>query len=113
MKFSIDECLGSGTDRLARGGNHGEFPHVVWARLGGRKAREPETIIIDGDWTFVAKSPVYFRGPKDRPRPKGRYAEVPLHAGPICLDGPGSMNLDLQKEIFEQAMDERSWMATW
>ena len=92
--------------KLARDGNYGESSHVVWMGLGGRKDSELKTIIVDGDWTFVTKNSVDFRGPKDRPGTKGQYAEVPLHAGLVCLNGPESMNLDLQMELFEQALHE-------
>src|SRR5262252_7666829 len=47
-----------------------------------------------------------FRGPHDAPGSKGQYAGVEVHAGLICLNGPEGMDLDLQLEMFEQALDE-------
>ena len=106
MKFLIDECLSPELAKLAREGTYGASSHVVWMGLGGKKDWELKTIIVDGDWTFVTKNSVDFRGPKDRPGTKGQYAQVPLHSGLVCINGPESMNLDLQIELFEQALDE-------
>ncbi|WP_237143684.1 hypothetical protein [Phyllobacterium zundukense] len=47
-----------------------------------------------------------FRGPKDKPGTKGQYANVAIHAGLVCLNGPPGMDLDLQVELFEQALRE-------
>ncbi|MGO9744193.1 MAG: hypothetical protein ACLPN5_22255 [Roseiarcus sp.] len=63
-------------------------------------------LILDGDWTFVTKNSVDFRGPPDRPGSKGQYADVVLHAGLICLNGPPGMDLDMQIELFGQVLDE-------
>jgi hypothetical protein len=40
------------------------------------------------------------------PGAKGQFADVAIHAGLICLNGPEGMNLDMQLELFEQALDE-------
>lgn len=63
-------------------------------------------IILDGDWIFVTKNSVDFRGPRDKPGTKGQYADVAIHAGLICLNGPPGMDLDMQIELFEQALLE-------
>ena len=47
-----------------------------------------------------------FRGPRGAPGSKGQYVDVALHAGLICLNGPVGMDLDLQLEMFEEALDE-------
>jgi hypothetical protein len=49
---------------------------------------------------------VDFRGPSADPGAKGQYADVPLHAGLICLNGSVGMNLELQAELFAAALDE-------
>src|SRR3546814_13045023 len=59
-----------------------------------------------GDWTFVTKNSVDFRGPRDKPGTKGQYADVAIHAGLICINGPPGMDLDMQIELFEQALVE-------
>ncbi len=52
------------------------------------------------------KNSIDFRGPDDAPGSRGQYADVALHAGLICLNGPVGMDLDLQLELFEAALDE-------
>lgn len=49
-----------------------------------------------------------FRGPTSNPGSKGQYADVAIHAGLICLNGPEGMNIDMQLELFEQALHELS-----
>ena len=63
-------------------------------------------MIIDSDWTFVTRNSIDFRGPSDAAGSKGQYADVAVHAGLICLNGPVGMDLDLQLEMFEEALDE-------
>lgn len=106
MKFLIDECLSPELAKMAIEKGYGETSHVVWMKLGGLKDWELRPIILDGDWTFVTKNSVDFRGPKDKPGTKGQYADVAIHAGLICLNGPPGMDLDMQNELFEQALTE-------
>ncbi|HEX2890587.1 DUF5615 family PIN-like protein [Vineibacter terrae] len=106
MKFLVDECLSPELTKLARAKGHGESSHVVWLGCAGLKDWELTPIIVDGDWTFVIKNSVDFRGPAERPGVKGQYADVALHAGLVCLNGPPGMDLDMQIELFEQALDE-------
>ncbi|SDF32714.1 hypothetical protein SAMN05216337_105151 [Bradyrhizobium brasilense] len=89
--------------KLALERGYGESSHIVWMKLSGRKDWELKTI-VDGDWTFVTKNSVDFRGPKDEPGTKGQYADVAIHAGLVCLNGPTGMDLDTQVELFEQAL---------
>ncbi|WP_316399266.1 DUF5615 family PIN-like protein [Bradyrhizobium sp. 33ap4] len=104
MKFLIDECLSPELAKLAIERGYGESSHIVWMKLSGRKDWELKTIIVDGDWTFVTKNSVDFRGPKDEPGTKGQYADVAIHAGLVCLNGSTGMDLDMQVELFEQAL---------
>ncbi|CDN95782.1 MULTISPECIES: DUF5615 family PIN-like protein [Agrobacterium] len=106
MKFLIDECLSPELAKIAIEKDHGETSHIVWLGLAGHKDWELTPIILDGDWTFVTKNSVDFRGPKDKPGTKGQYADVAIHAGLICLNGPPGMDLDMQIELFEQALIE-------
>jgi hypothetical protein len=57
-------------------------------------------------WTFVTRNAIDFRGPAGTPGSKGEYASVELHAGLICLNASGGMDLGVQKELFRQALDE-------
>ena len=106
MKFLVDECLSPELTRLAHARGHGESSHVVWLGRTGLKDWELKPIILDKDWTFVTKNSVDFRGPAERSGSKGQYADVWLHAGLVCLNGPPGMNLDMQLEIVELALDE-------
>ncbi|WP_192800831.1 DUF5615 family PIN-like protein [Brucella tritici] len=106
MKFLIDECLSPELAKIAKGKGHGETSHIVWMGLAGRKDWELKSIILQDDWTFVTKNSVDFRGPTDTPGSKGQYADVAIHAGLVCLNGPPGMDLDMQIELFEQALEE-------
>lgn len=106
MKFLIDECLSPELTKIAVNKGHGQSSHIVWLGRGGYKDWELKPIILDDDWTFVTKNSVDFRGPKDKPGTKGQYADVAIHAGLICLNGPPGMHLDMQIELFEQALVE-------
>ncbi len=106
MKLLIDECLSPELAKLACAAGHGESSHVVWMGLSGWKDWELKPVILDGDWTFVTKNSVDFRGPASRPGSRGQYADVAIHAGLICLNGPEGMDLDMQIELFEQALEE-------
>jgi hypothetical protein len=101
VKFLIDECLSP-----ARARGYGESSHVVWLGLGGWKDWQLKVFILDGDWTFVTRNAIDFRGPVNNPGSKGQYAGVPLHAGLICLDASVGMDLNMQVELFDQALDE-------
>jgi hypothetical protein len=106
MKFLIDECLSPELAKLAHARGHGESSHVVWIGRAGLKDWELKPLILQGDWTFVTKNSVDFRGSAEKPGAKGQYADVAIHAGLICLNGPTGMDLDMQLELFEQALDE-------
>jgi len=106
MKLLIDECLSPELAKLAQQRGHGESSHIVWLGKSGWKDWSLKPVILDGDWTFVTKNSTHFRGPANEPGSKGQYADVAIHAGLICLNGPEGMDLDLQLELFEIALDE-------
>lgn len=106
MKFLIDECLSPELTKIAHAKGYGESSHVVWLDRAGLKDWELKPIILDGDWAFVTKNSVDFRGPTDRRVAKGQYADIALHAGLVCLNGPPGMDLDMQVELFTQALEE-------
>lgn len=106
MKFLVDECLSPELTKLAHDRGHGESSHVVWLGKGGAKDWELKPFIVEGDWTFVTRNSVDFRGPSSRPGTSGQYADAMLHAGLICLNGPEGMDLDMQMELFEEALNE-------
>ncbi|HEV2363286.1 MAG TPA: DUF5615 family PIN-like protein [Caulobacteraceae bacterium] len=106
MKFLIDECLSEELATSARARGHSESSHVVWIGKRGAKDWSLMPVILDGDWTFVTLNAYDFRGPAGAPGTTGHYAKVELHAGLVCLAGRRGMDLDLQIELFEAAMDQ-------
>ena len=63
-------------------------------------------VLLDEDWILVTWNCKDFRGPKDAPGSKGMLANVPLHAGLICIDGPTGMDLELQRLLFGSVLEE-------
>jgi hypothetical protein len=106
MKLLIDECLSTELTKRAQERGHDETSHVTWIGKRGWKDWQLKKVILDGDWTFVTKNSIDFRGFADEPGSRGQYADVAIHAGLICLNGPPGMDLDLQLELFEVALDE-------
>lgn len=105
MKFLVDECLSPELALRAWNNGYGESSHVIWLGCGGWKDWELMPLILASDWIFVTKNSVDFRGSAAAPGNKGQYAAVAIHAGLICLNGPPGMDLDMQVELFDAAMD--------
>ena len=106
MKFLIDECLSLKLADLGVERGYVQSSHVVRLGKSGWKDWELKPFIIDGDWTFVTKNSIDFRGRADNPGAKGQYANVPIHAGLICLNGPEGMDRALQLDLFKIALAE-------
>ena len=106
LKFLIDECLSLDLVGVAQNCGFRESTHVVWLGKAGWKDWELKFIILEQDWTFVTRNSIDFRGPADNPGFKGQYANVALHAGLICLNGPDGMSAELQCELFSVALDD-------
>ena len=106
MKLLVDECLSPELVHLAVARGYGQSSHVTWLGKSGWKDWELKGFLLAGDWTFVTRNSVDFRGPADRPGTKGQYADVALHAGLICVNGPLGMDAALQRELFSFALDE-------
>ena len=62
--------------------------------------------ILEQDWTFITRNSTDFRGPSDQPGSKGQYADVPIHAGLVCINGPDSMSAEDEPELFGIVLDE-------
>ncbi len=106
MKLLVDECLSEELTKLAQRRGHAEASHVAWIGKRGWKDWELKAVILDGDWTFVTRNSIDFRGPRNALGSRGQYADVAVHGGLICLNGPVGMDLDLQLELFETALVE-------
>ena len=106
LNFLIDDCLSPALVATAIDTGHPESSHVVWQGNAGWQDWELKTFILDGDWTFVTRNGVDFRGLTENPGSKGQYANVTLHAGLICLNGPAGMRSPIQCELFQAALEE-------
>ncbi len=93
VKFLIDECLSLDLVDLARDRGFTQSSHVVRLGKAGWKDWELKPFILDADWTFVTRGGVDFRGPAEYPGTRGQYADVAIHAGLVCINGPAAMNL--------------------
>ncbi len=97
MKLLVDECLSEELTKLAQRRGHAEASHVAWIGKRGWKDWELKSLIIDGDWTFVTRNSIDFRGPRDAPGSQGQYADVAVHA-----------NDDLVNEVLEISLSDSS-----
>lgn len=111
MRLLIDECLSPALVALANALGY-EAAHVVHLGLAGKKDWEIMEVVLEGDWTLVTRNAIDFRGRRRgaskaaRPGPKGHYKGVDLHAGLICLNSPGGLDLKGQEELFGVALKE-------
>jgi len=105
-KFLIDECLSPDLAALARERGFFESSHVTWLGKAGWKDWELKQFILEQDWTFVTRNSTDFRGPSDQPGSKGQYADVSIHAGLVCINGPDSMSAEEEAELFGVVLDE-------
>ena len=71
-----------------------------------RSAEKSESLLIlDGDWTFVNKNSVDFSRHTKITRPEGIFG-CGTSCRLTCTNGPVGMDLDLQLELFQAALDE-------
>jgi hypothetical protein len=105
-KLLIDECLSSELALMARERGHHEASHVVWIGKSGWKDWVLKQVLVDEDWVLVTRNSEDFRGPRETPGTKGQFADLSLHAGLVCLNGPVGMDLAMQRELFCEALDE-------
>lgn len=74
--------------------------------MGGREDHEIGEFAQAKDFALVTKNSVHFRGKTTERGATGVYSGVALHAGLVCLNGPVGMNLRIQNELFDIALDE-------
>ena len=80
--------------------------HVNHLGLTGAKDWDLKATILEGDWTFITNNGADFRGPAKSPGSQGVYAGISLHAGLICIEAPGGLNLDRQKRLFDLILSD-------
>jgi hypothetical protein len=105
MKFLIDECLSPNLARHACDIGH-EGVHVNWRNLTGAKDWDLIAFIEEGNWTFVTRNSVDFRGDAGDPGKKGQYTRLECHAGLICLNGPPDFDRHRQLDYFKVSLAE-------
>ena len=105
-KFLIDECLSPDLALLARERGFPESSHVTWLGKAGWKDWQLKEFILDQDWTFVTRNSIDFRGPAARPGSRGLYADVELHLGLVCINGPVDLSAELEVELFDVVLSE-------
>ena len=106
LKFLIDECLSPDLAQLARDRGFHASSHVTWLGKAGWKDWQLRDLIVEQDWTFVTRNSVDFRGPADQPGSEGQYANVPIHAGLICINGTGRITGEVEIELFTAVLDQ-------
>jgi Domain of unknown function (DUF5615) len=105
QKLLIDENLSPSLVGLAIGKGF-VCSHVNHLALAGQKDWELKAAILEGDWTFVTNNGIDFRGPAKSPGSQGVYSSVSLHAGLICVEAPGGLNLQRQKRLFDLVLSD-------
>jgi hypothetical protein len=100
QKLLIDENLSPSLVGLATDKGF-VCSHVNHLGLTGQKDWELKATILEGDWTFITNNGTDFRGPAKHPGSHGVYAGISLHAGLICVDAPGGLNLQRQKRLLD------------
>jgi hypothetical protein len=105
LKFLIDECLSPDLALLARERGFVESSHVTWLGKRGWKDWELKEFILEQDWTFVTRNSVDFRGLVISPGTQGQYADIPLHAGLICINGPEHLTAPIETALFAAVLD--------
>lgn len=102
VRLLIDECLSPELVGIAEARGI-ECAHVAHRGWGGYKDWELMREVVAGDWTLVTNNAIDFRG---RDGTGGHHGKAELHAGLVCLGCGGGMNLDIQRDLFEAALDE-------
>jgi hypothetical protein len=102
----IDACLSAKLALRARERGHADATHLRWIGKGDWKDHSLRDVIVDGGFLFVTLNSVDFRGRDDPPGSGGIHSEIELHAGLICLNAPGGMDLNTQLELFDVALME-------
>lgn len=103
--FLVDECLSPRLAINARNRGH-QATHVTWMGKGRRDDHVIGELAQAHNLTLVTKNSIDFRGSSVRGSKGGVYAGIPLHAGLVCINGPVGMDLRIQAELFEIALDE-------
>jgi predicted nuclease of predicted toxin-antitoxin system len=103
-KFLIDECLSPALVQQAVKAGYVESTCVRDRGLSGTKDWELVKVAVDGDFTLVTHNAVDFRGDGAN-APGGRYSELEIHAGLVCLNSTHPMSILRQRRLFQLALE--------
>jgi hypothetical protein len=104
-KILIDENLSPSLEGMAHERGF-VCSHVNHLGKTGQKDWELKPAILGGDWIFLTNNSIDFRGPYDKPGSSGEYGDVRLHAGLVCVNAPGGLNLERQRRVFALVLDD-------
>ena len=104
LKFLVDECLSP--ELAQRAIDHGHYESTCVRNRGWAGTKDYDLIqrVIAEDFTLVTCNSVDFRG-NGPGNLSGEHAKQEIHAGLVCLNSEISLDLDLQLELFQVALD--------
>lgn len=104
MKFLIDECLTP--ELVVMAVAHGRFESTCVRNRGWSGSKDHVLVrhAVAEDFTIVTCNSVDFRG-KGLGAIGGEHSKQEVHPGLICLNSESPLDLDLQRELFEIALD--------
>ena len=103
-KFLIDECLSPELAEMAVQRGHGESTCVRNRGWSGLKDYQLIQRVVAEDFTLVTCNSVDFRG-KGPGELGGEHANLDIHAGLVCINSEVPLDLDLQLELFQAALE--------
>jgi hypothetical protein len=105
FKFLIDECLSPELAQMAVEAGHKESTCVRDRGLAGTKDWKLIEYVVANDYTLVTNNSLDFRG-EGPGKLGGQHAKQAIHAGLVCLNSVNGLDLELQRELFQIALDE-------
>jgi hypothetical protein len=105
FKLLVDECLSPELVDLAVRAGHVESTCVRNRNWLGIKDHVLMQHVIEHDFTLVTRNSRDFRGPQGGPL-GGLHQSAEIHAGLVCLNSEGHMDIDLQCTLFEIALQQ-------
>lgn len=104
LKFLVDECLSP--ELVQKAIEHGYYESTCVRNRGWAGAKDYDLIqrVVAEDFAFVTCNSVDFRG-NGPGNLGGEHAKQELHAGLVCLNSDLALDLDLQLELFQIALD--------
>ena len=104
LRLLIDECLSPDLVDLAVAAGHVQSTCLRDRGLLGTQDWTLIKHVLADDFTLVTVNAQDFRG-HGQHAPGGLYATIELHAGLVCLNSARSMDLRMQRNLFEAALD--------